>query len=1293
MLLARLLALVLCAGILLSLVQGGLALTEGRVEGLFPDRLFYVIRSPGPPRPNDLVTYFTTPATGEWWLTINQLSGSAVSVQIYDLRTAPATLIVASDLRAVGQESGHVRLERDVAYQVVLTPQGRPGTSVLAERFRYETNTPPVPCFTFYPSPATQNYGVNFDAGCSTDEERDIVAYAWDFGDGRTGSGRTVSVAYRSFGVFTVTLRVIDTMGNEARISRDVTVYAERSVFAPPHEDFGLDEDGNGRFDVLVVRVHLAIGTRDPYVDIYGPYYRVTGQVDLGETVLWDSEVRALSPGFPTIDLRFEGLGFRVSGLPGPYLVNLSLEYTPTNTNLDEGSHATLAYGIEAFEERPAAFEAPHLDTGNDTDGDGKFDVLVLELGIRVGRTAVYDVTAGLWDSTRTIYIGGATVRTSLEPGRRTVALTIPGWQVNTSRVNGPYRIDANLSTGLFNLDSTTTYTQPYEHDAFNGPPASFFGAHDDRGIDADGDGLYEFLEVGLSVVATRSVTATIYASLYGIAEGSTTWHIETIFAYPNLVEGVQRVPVRFGGLTINESHIDGPYVVELELFATGGNDHETYATRAYSFREFLGPVATLPGDLTDYGLDTDGDGRFNFLVVEVPVQVNIPFVVQVFGYIDDINIGDSNVTALPVGLHRVALRFDGVALRTTHLDRAVSMRFWVYDNSTREELAMGTYLTGHYSYEEFEETPAVFAPPHSDYGRDTDGDGLFNFLVLEVHLQVYVPDTYSLSARLDLGWPTFRTLNAYNESELTEGAATLRISFDGVYFRLLGRNQTLSVSMTLWSASHPRIFTTDFHSTRLYNYSEFEEIPFVLAPPYTDYGLDTDEDGLFNELVLEVGVTALTDGVVFVNAQLYSSRGTFFASGGGAVAEGPAIVTVRFDGWRLRDLGADGPYFVDLVLYGGEYGELARDRHTTGTHRAADFDPALALDPARTTDRGEDSDGDGSFDFLVLDVAIEVELGGTYRVEASIRLDSGRYVSAYADTSFQEAGRGTLTLRFNGMALWGIGVDGPYVVNLTARRFFSHTALSQYTTGAYLATSFDMPPAIFVPPFSETAVDTDGDGLFNAIRVDATVEVREAGNYSMFACLDVVPNYCRASNGTSQRLDAGTHTIRFDLPGARIRWIGIDGPYTVTLQLRPMPEGTMSPEWTVYASFETATYRYEEFDYGVTFGTIQDRGVDTSGNGRYEWLQVSVELEFEVPDWFTLEAYLEIEPYSVFRRFDGFSFVGSYVINFSFEAWYFNASGRDGPYTVRLVLSPATGTPISLTYLTAAYRVTDFEG
>ena len=87
-------------------------------------------------------------------------------------------------------------------------------------------NQPPVASFSF----TTNELTASFDASASKDEDGTIVSYAWNFGDGTTGSGVTTSRTYAAAETYNVTLTVTDNDGATDSQTRSVTV----SVTPPP---------------------------------------------------------------------------------------------------------------------------------------------------------------------------------------------------------------------------------------------------------------------------------------------------------------------------------------------------------------------------------------------------------------------------------------------------------------------------------------------------------------------------------------------------------------------------------------------------------------------------------------------------------------------------------------------------------------------------------------------------------------------------------------------------------------------------------------------------------------------------------------------------------------------------------------------------------------------------------------------------------------------------------------------------------------------------------------------------
>ncbi len=82
-------------------------------------------------------------------------------------------------------------------------------------------NLPPMAAFF---SNTANGLQVSFDASLSSDSDGTIDSYGWDFGDGQTGVGRTVSHTYASAGTYTVTLNVTDDKAATANASSSVIV-------------------------------------------------------------------------------------------------------------------------------------------------------------------------------------------------------------------------------------------------------------------------------------------------------------------------------------------------------------------------------------------------------------------------------------------------------------------------------------------------------------------------------------------------------------------------------------------------------------------------------------------------------------------------------------------------------------------------------------------------------------------------------------------------------------------------------------------------------------------------------------------------------------------------------------------------------------------------------------------------------------------------------------------------------------------------------------------------------------
>jgi PKD repeat protein len=104
---------------------------------------------------------------------------------------------------------------------LTVTDDGR-STATTTRSVTVTPNAVPTAAFT----PAVTERTVALDASASGDRDGTVAGYAWDFGDGSTGTGRTASHTYGTDGTYRVALTVTDDDGATATTQVDVAVEA-----------------------------------------------------------------------------------------------------------------------------------------------------------------------------------------------------------------------------------------------------------------------------------------------------------------------------------------------------------------------------------------------------------------------------------------------------------------------------------------------------------------------------------------------------------------------------------------------------------------------------------------------------------------------------------------------------------------------------------------------------------------------------------------------------------------------------------------------------------------------------------------------------------------------------------------------------------------------------------------------------------------------------------------------------------------------------------------------------------
>jgi hypothetical protein len=158
--------------------------------------------------------------------------------------------------------------------------EGTWASAVVCDTLDFELgdiNAPPI-CDAGGPYAADVNEPLTFDGTGSSDTDGSIVSYAWQFGDGATGSGATTTHSYALADTFSVELCVMDDNGAQACDSTTADVTEATAIGdapAPQPEtvvlcrgrpnpfnpstliEFGVSELGHVSLRVYDLRSHL----------------------------------------------------------------------------------------------------------------------------------------------------------------------------------------------------------------------------------------------------------------------------------------------------------------------------------------------------------------------------------------------------------------------------------------------------------------------------------------------------------------------------------------------------------------------------------------------------------------------------------------------------------------------------------------------------------------------------------------------------------------------------------------------------------------------------------------------------------------------------------------------------------------------------------------------------------------------------------------------------------------------------------------------------------------------------
>jgi hypothetical protein len=265
---------------------------------------------------------------------------------------------------------------------------------------------------------------------------------------------------------------------------------------------------------------------------------------------------------------------------------------------------------------------------------------------------------------------------------------------------------------------------------------AGFNGLYASRGVDDDADGLFDHIDIDVGIGVKESGTYKVIASLYDSKDN------ETIPAYG------EKFPLEFGARTITLKFYGtlqpGAYFLQnLTLYNEQGQvlDHvdAAYTTQGYFSLDPEPQFSRLAGEYLDYGMDLNGDGKYDVLTLDVGVDIMFPGQYTLTGYLYDLR-GSEIAWAIDndvfnPGYQIMHLNFDGAPIERHGVDGPYRLGKLFLTGKNLKVLDTAKYAceTSAYSYVDFA------AYNRSDYEKVISGIG-YGEILLTIIVQTTVP-------------------------------------------------------------------------------------------------------------------------------------------------------------------------------------------------------------------------------------------------------------------------------------------------------------------------------------------------------------------------------------------------------------------------------------------------------------------------------------------------------------------------------------------------------------------------
>lgn len=643
-------------------------------------------------------------------------------------------------------------------------------------------------------------------------------------------------------------------------------------------------------------------------------------------------------------------------------------------------------------------------------------------------------------------------------------------------------------------------------------------------------------------------------------------------------------------------------------------------------------------------------------------------------------------------------------------------------------------FETDEYNYTDFER-PGVVIANVSDFGNDTNNNSKYDYLTLNLTLNVTQPGGYEVRGSLEQvvrygfreNW--YWITGAGEQFHLINGTNNVSLNFNGQEIYDAGRSGTFRYHLEVVDSNWTVIYEKDGELNHTYCYDDFETPSIYFNQSYME------EDGqrdFINDSYLTVNVSIIVDSGTFNGgSRLYDIHGGLhvdtgddfgdFITGMGKqviLHEGENIIPVNFD---ITDIYN----YVNSHNYNGSFRiglgfsdittpwlEIDCCTYVTQNYTIDDLpEPPISINvyADNITDDNSSLTIYAYINITGSDYANRYYdfHGGVHWIDNSSGNEEWKFITGWGDQIYLVNGTNDVMLNFSGMEIHASGHNGPYMVWIGLDDWETHQMIThaEYQTQPYNYTNFSAPEVSFNKSYMSQNGQHDFINGTEYLTINVAVNVSTPGIYRLNGGLHII-DYSQgwenwifiAGTGTPEmNLTPGSYIIPLNYEQGIIKNALKDYDYSGVLKAFIGIEDVEN--WRPIANIEYTTQSYTTDDFSGSGVQIVDGQcsivngnlnvtliINASRNDTYR-IHGGVHWVDQNTGWWEFITGMCIENQDITN--------GTYQYNFTFNGWDIYNSMHDGPYKIWMGIENRTTWHLldEIEINTDPWSYTDFSG